>query len=155
MFKKITLVGVSALLLSACSSYTTPSVNPTATLNPTATPAAMLPPVTVKMSAVKNSGQTGTAKFEDLGYGKVKVTLTMAGKKYVDPQPAHIHVGSCPTPGDVKYPLANVVNGTSVTTVSVNMADLWKGGLAVNVHKSAAAISTYTACGNLVAPTTK
>lgn len=67
--------------------------------------------------------------------------------------PAHIHVGSCPTPGAVKYPLNPVVNGKSKTLIDVSVGDLVKGlPLAVNLHKSATELATSVACGNLEAP---
>lgn len=67
--------------------------------------------------------------------------------------PAHIHLGSCPTPGAVKYPLNPVVNGKSKTVIDVSVAELVKGlPLAVNLHKSATELATSVACGNLEAP---
>ncbi|HSE34617.1 MAG TPA: peptidoglycan-binding protein [Candidatus Paceibacterota bacterium] len=67
--------------------------------------------------------------------------------------PAHIHVGSCPTPGAVKYPLNPVVNGKSKTVLDVSVEELVKGlPLAVNLHKSATELATSVACGNLTAP---
>lgn len=88
------------------------------------------------------------------------------------PHPAHIHAGTCdklnPNPA---YPLGNVaadftVEGTpvagtpaggeesltvegSVTTVNVSLDDLLAKPYAINVHKSAAEIQTYIACGNI------
>jgi hypothetical protein len=71
------------------------------------------------------------------------------------PQPAHIHKGTCanldPVPA---FPLTNAVNGMSDTTVSVGWAELAKGGYAINVHKSAAEVSTYVSCGDIMATTT-
>jgi hypothetical protein len=81
----------------------------------------------------------------------VSVVLSLKGGKFMAPQPAHIHVGSCPTPGAVKYPLTNVVNGKSVTMLNVSMKELLASSdkLAINVHKSAAEVTNYTACGDL------
>ena len=65
-------------------------------------------------------------------------------------QPAHIHEGSCakldPKP---KYGLSNVTDGKSSTTVPVSLDTLTKGGLAINVHKSAEDLKTYVACGDI------
>ena len=64
--------------------------------------------VRVTLNAQNASGETGTAELEDIGNG-TKVTIRLAGAPSGVPQPAHIHVGSCPNPGAVKYPLPNVV----------------------------------------------
>ncbi|HAI22679.1 TPA: hypothetical protein DCP77_01520 [Candidatus Collierbacteria bacterium] len=122
------------------------------TATPTATPTVI--PVTVEtktvvLNQIGTSGQKGTAVFQVEG-DKTKVTLTMTGKKYTSPQPAHIHIGACPKPGEVKYPLSSVVDGKSETLVSVKMGDLFKDlPLAVNVHESAEKAAVYTACGDL------
>jgi len=64
--------------------------------------------------------------------------------------PAHIHPGSCedlvPQP---KYPLQNVVNGSSTTVVPAGLAELMAGDLAVNLHRSNDDLGTYTACADL------
>lgn len=102
----------------------------------------------IQLAEENNSGESGTATFDDVN-GKVKVTLDLAGFP-ANPQPAHIHVGKCPGVGKVVYPLTNVVNGKSETTLNVSMDDLKNQlPLALNVHKSAAAINVYTACGEL------
>ncbi len=122
------------------------TVTPTTTMSPTPT----VPPKTISLNQIAASGQSGTVTFEPAG-DSTKVTIMMVGKKYTTPQPAHIHVGKCPTPGEVKYPLANVVNGKSETMVAVKFEDLFTTmlPLAVNVHKSVEQASVYTACGDL------
>jgi plastocyanin len=73
----------------------------------------------------------------------------------VVPQPAHIHLATCTKIGGVKYPLTNIENGSSVTTLAVSIDDLLKDlPLAVNVHKSATAATVYVACGDIPAPAT-
>lgn len=125
---------------------TTPTVTPTTT--PTTT-LVIVEAKTVVLSQIGASGQKGTAMFQAED-GKTKVTLTMTGKKYISPQPAHIHIGACPKPGEVKYSLSSVVDGKSETLVSVKMEDLFTNlPLAVNVHESAEKSSVYTACGDL------
>ncbi|GIK83636.1 MAG: hypothetical protein BroJett025_02580 [Patescibacteria group bacterium] len=99
------------------------------------------------------SGQSGTATLVENDAGQLTVTLQITGGEYTAPQPAHIHVGACPEVGTVEYPLTNVVGGNSVTVLDdVSLASVTgvAGGLAINVHKSAAESSVYTACGNLL-----
>lgn len=103
----------------------------------------------ISLSSQNNSGQSGTATLAEEN-GKVKVTINVSGGNFTNPQPAHIHLGSCPKPGEVLYPLQDVVNGKSTTTLNVTMKELKaKGALAINIHKSADEVSFYTACGNI------
>lgn len=162
--KKVIFISiVLVVLLTACSAKTTPpEINPT--VAPTAevlqTPVAtedtsmMMKPkfengiYTFHLDPQNDSGQSGTATLEEIK-GKVKVTLALENPN-TTPQPAHIHLGKCPTPGDVKYPLTNVVNGKSETTVNTTMSALMKlGDLAINVHKSAQEVKTYVSCTDL------
>lgn len=135
--------------VSPTTNYTTPTT--TVTYAPTSGPtaASLLGPLTVTLTAQNNSGESGTAVLESQAGGKTKVTLNLTGAPKA-PQPAHIHVGSCPTPGAVKYPLNNVINGKSTSVIDVAL-DALKSllPLAVNVHKSATEASVYVSCGNL------
>ena len=161
--KKLMILGIFAAVLSACSATgTTPtppssptSQSDTSMMTASPSPAAMMEKApttkTITLDAQNASGQSGTAVVAATKDGKVMVTLTLKGGKFTAPQPAHIHLGSCPTPAAVVYPLTNVVNGKSVTTLNATMDQIWQAGgsLAINVHKSATEISSYTACGNL------
>ncbi len=113
-------------------------------------PAAMAPKEwKISLAPQNGSKEDGTAVLSDEN-GKTKVVVTVSNEPTGTPQPAHIHVGACPTPGAVKYPLTNVVNGTSQTVLDVKLDDLKTMlPLAVNVHKSAEEVKVYTACGNL------
>ena len=103
----------------------------------------------VTLSQQNESGETGAATLVEEN-GQVVVTLSMLGFPQDTPQPAHIHVGVCPDVGAVMYPLTNVVNGESTTTLEVTLAQLESElPLGINVHKSAAEASVYTACGDL------
>jgi len=106
--------------------------------------------VTVTLTALNGSGETGKAVIKDTK-GGVSVALTLAGGAAGVDQPAHIHKGTCakldPKP---EYPLTNVVGGKSNTTIKgVTVAQLLASPNAVNVHKSATEIPTYVACGNI------
>ena len=105
--------------------------------------------MTVTLAAQNDSGETGTAILTETD-GKTTVTVNVANAPEGVPQPAHIHSGACPTPGEVVYPLTNVVNGMSETVLDVDLATLRQGlPLAINVHKSASEVQVYVSCGDL------
>jgi hypothetical protein len=104
-------------------------------------------PVTVPLKELNGSGESGRAVLRDTKAGLV-VSLTLTGGKGI--QPAHIHKGSCakldPKPW---YPLKNVINGTSMTTIpGVTIAEI-AGKSAINVHKSLKELPVYVACGDV------
>ena len=108
--------------------------------------------LTVTLAEQNGSGESGTAILTKSG-DKTKVVIDLkspAASSMSEPQPAHIHTGSCdkldPTP---EYALANVEGGKSTTTVDAKLDDLESEAHAINVHKSAADIKTYVACGNI------
>ncbi len=106
--------------------------------------------MTVKLDAQNKSNEMGTVTLQEVG-GKVLVTVNVTGYTKGVTQPAHIHVGSCPNPGAVKFPMTSVLNGESVTTIDTTLAQLKAmGKLAINVHKSVAQSSVYVSCGDLV-----
>ncbi len=107
----------------------------------------------VKLSEQNKSGQSGEATITQIGTSTVKVIVSITGKPSGMVQPAHIHLGACPTPGTVKYPLTSVEKGASQTEIqNLTLDDLLSGlPLAINVHKSAADIKTYTSCGDVKA----
>jgi hypothetical protein len=106
--------------------------------------------VEVDLGEQNGSGQTGTATLTSTGDGKTQVTIELSNPP-ADPQPAHIHKGTCieldPTPA---FPLESVEGGSSDTEVEVSLEDLQGAEYAVNVHKSEADAQTYVACGNIV-----
>jgi hypothetical protein len=108
------------------------------------------PTVTIPLKTQNGSGESGTATLEQMG-ADVVVHLTISKGSTSDAQPAHIHPGTCakldPAP---KYPLSNVVDGTSVTTLKgMKLSDLQTGAFAINVHKSTSDLKTYVACGDI------
>ena len=85
-------------------------------------------PLTITLATLNNSGESGTAVLTDLGNGQIKVDVTITGEPAGGSNPMHIHTGQCgPTLGSVQYPLTNVVNGTSTTTVSASLASIMDG----------------------------
>lgn len=106
--------------------------------------------VTVPLHAVNGSGQEGVATISAVSDQETRVVIQLAGGA-ATPQPAHIHAGVCsgidPKPA---YPLNDVVNGRSETTLPIPMARIVEGAyFAINVHKSAAEIDVYVACGDI------
>jgi hypothetical protein len=100
----------------------------------------------VKLYAQNRPGETGTATFQQIA-GGVRIVVKMAGAQN-GVQPAHIHTGSCarlnPRP---RYALADVVRGSSVTTIrGVTLARLLKGRYVIDVHESSADVTRYVAC---------
>jgi len=106
-------------------------------------------PVSVTMKAQNASGETGTATLTQQG-ADIVVKIALKGAPSTA-QPAHIHMGTCANLNPVpKYPLSNVVNGASTTTLKgMKLASLQTGGFAINVHKSATDIKTYVSCGDI------
>ena len=96
-----------------------------------------------------DSGQEGEATLSEVSSDTTRVVLEVENPPG-DPQPAHIHRGSCenldPEPA---YGLENVVEGKSTTEVNVAIEDLVGKGFAVNVHKSADEAQVYVACGDI------
>ena len=131
---------------SSGPSYTSPTVTPR---TPSLTPETMMTPVSITLDEQNNSGESGSAILKEEN-GQTTITINLTGFTKDVPQPAHIHAGSCPGVGNVKYPLTNVVNGQSITTISATLAQLKQQlPLAINIHKSQSAIDTYTSCGKL------
>ncbi|HCM68674.1 MAG TPA: hypothetical protein DIS62_06830 [Candidatus Kerfeldbacteria bacterium] len=132
-----------------------PSPSPTVTLSPSPSPIVSASPtpagtVIFDLDEQNNSNEDGKVTLIPLVGNKTQVVLNVENVPARVSQPAHIHVGECPSPGAVKYALTPVVNGTSTTTLNVTVAQLKaQGKLAVNVHKSANEISTYVACADL------
>lgn len=105
--------------------------------------------LTVVLSENSDSGESGTATIKELD-GKVVVSVELTGQPEGTIQPMHIHEGSCPSVGDVLYPLTNAVLGRSETTLEVTMeALLAQSPIAINVHKSTTQPQIYFSCGDI------
>jgi FtsP/CotA-like multicopper oxidase with cupredoxin domain len=101
------------------------------------------------MKAQNGSGQDGTAILGVSSTGDTVMIELSNGTS--EPQPAHIHKGTCanldPSP---LVPLNPVVNGKSDTTIVGGVTTMVAGeSYAINVHKSAAEASVYVSCGDI------
>jgi Cu/Zn superoxide dismutase len=106
--------------------------------------------LTIKMNALNNSGENGTAVLTQQEDG-VHIVVTLANAPKDTPQPTHIHIGTC---GNIKaapeYALQNTVDGKNASVVKgVKLSDLTAGKYAINVHKSGDDLGTYVSCGNI------
>jgi len=107
--------------------------------------------VTVELSEVDGSGQTGTATLTSDGEMTL-VSIQIDGDPVSDSQPAHIHEGNCgdelnPEP---LYGLPNVADGSSETSVEASVDTLTgDDDYAINLHMSDDDLETYTSCGNI------
>ncbi len=105
--------------------------------------------MTIKLGTLNNSGESGTATLTAAG-AQTKVVLNITGQPAGADQPTHIHEGNCATLNPApKYPLTDVKDGKSETTVNASLSDLLNGGYAINVHKSASDLPTYVVCGDI------
>ncbi|MDQ3086453.1 MAG: hypothetical protein M3Q67_06605 [Actinomycetota bacterium] len=106
--------------------------------------------VTVELSEVDGSGQTGTATLTADGE-MTNVSISIDGDPVSESQPAHIHEGNCgdelnPEP---LYGLPNVADGSSEATVEASVETLTGDDYAINLHMSDDDLETYTSCGNI------
>jgi hypothetical protein len=105
--------------------------------------------VTVHIFPQNHSGETALATLTQVGPDVTVVVNTTNAP--ADPQPIHIHQGTCdklnPKP---TYPLTTLQGGTSTTTIKgITLASLENGDFAINIHHSTSDIPTYYACGDI------
>ena len=106
--------------------------------------------VTVQLDALNDSGETGTATLIPEG-NQTKVIINLLNTPTGVAQPAHIHEGRCDNLNKApKWSLEAVTDGRSITMVPVSIDEITKNATAINIHKSAAEVQVYVACGNIV-----
>jgi hypothetical protein len=109
----------------------------------------------IELAEQNASGQSGTATLSPGADATIHVAIELSNPP-ADPQPAHIHEGTCaelnPEPA---FPLTNVMGGSSETDVEIGLDDLLGGATsyAINVHKSEAEADVYVACGDIFSVT--
>jgi N-acetylneuraminic acid mutarotase/tRNA A-37 threonylcarbamoyl transferase component Bud32 len=108
--------------------------------------------VTFNLTPQNNSGISGTAVLTNIGGGHMRVEMHVTGAG-PGPYPAHIHEGNCtqlnPAP---KFPLANVVNGSSVTEIEGSLQLVTSSPHAIHMHKSPDEMPIYVACADTRVP---
>lgn len=109
----------------------------------------LLEGLTLALAEQNDSGITGEAQFSPTSDGQLEVEIELDGSDG-GPHPAHIHRGSCaeldPNP---EFPLEDVVDGRSETTLELSVSDLVLDEYAVNVHESPDSLDVYVACADL------
>src|SRR5215470_7183110 len=94
------------------------------------------------------TGQHGTITLTPQGQNTL-VVINIVGEPEGAIEPSHIHKGNCTHPGTVIWPLTDVVAGHSKTVVKAPIDKVNVMGDSVNIHKSAAQLNVYMACGNV------
>lgn len=139
------------LLKGGLQNYGDSKITPTQVSTKKSSQSAGISKITINLLEQNSSAESGTATISDQD-GKVIIILEVNGSPTGVEQPAHIHVGKCPAPGVVKYPLSPVLNGRSETTLNVTLEQILEElPLALNIHKSVQESKNYVACGDLKA----
>jgi hypothetical protein len=104
--------------------------------------------LTIDLDEINGSGVSGTATLSEAD-GQTSVSIELDGTPEGGEHPAHIHSGTCDDLGDVVFPLENVVEGSSESTVEASIDDILAADHAINVHLSADEMDVYVACGEI------
>lgn len=161
---------LSLLVVGAGCAATPASPTPSARQPPTAVIAPVEPPagappasaptpapatarkITVKLKAVGDWKQSGTATLTDLPGNETRIDISLAGPNPDVAQPAAIYSGNCTVAqAEIQYSLAPVVNGKSSTVLDVNLtAIIDKAAQALKVKRDPVdAKLPYAVCGEL------
>lgn len=105
---------------------------------------------TIALGALGASGVRGFATLNALGADTEVVVQISRPVTGAEAQAIHILGGTCGANlGGVSWPLTNMTNNVSVTTLTgVNLVSILEGTYAVNIHRASDA-TQYVACGNL------
>ena len=150
----VAVIGILGFSLFNTNNNSLQSPMPSIEVQPISTALPEVKEIIFDLQPQNNSSESGKAVLRE-EYGQVTVTLALDNAP-TNEQPAHIHVGACPEPGAIRYPLSNVVNGISKTTIMTTIENLRaQAPLAINVHESPEKMENYVACGDLpLLPTT-
>ncbi|MDP9352398.1 MAG: hypothetical protein M3P51_12770 [Chloroflexota bacterium] len=108
---------------------------------------------TVRLDAQNKSGINGTATLTDNGNGTTTISIKLRNTKANSMHPGHLHEGTCKgTIPTIRYPLEDVVDGKSETTVKAPLGRLLSEELYINLHPSHEKLFPVITCGGLNAP---
>jgi hypothetical protein len=103
----------------------------------------------VQFETVGGSNITGGAILTDLGEGETAVTIGVVAAGITEPMPAHVHTGTCASPGtEVAFPLTDLTAGASNTVLKIALDDLTSTPYAIDIHASAED-DKVVACANV------
>jgi hypothetical protein len=105
--------------------------------------------LTIDLDEVDGSGVSGTAVLTEED-GQTTVEIELEGAPEGGVHPVHIHAGTCDDLGDVVFPLNDIEEGVSESTVDASIDDILAAEHAINVHLSADEMNVYVACGEIV-----
>lgn len=116
-------------------------------ISPTKPPAN--PDFSIVLNEQNNSNESGIAAIKEKD-GKVIVDLLLIGTELDIPQTAHLNMGTCTSPGAIKFVLNSIMNGKSETKLSLSMIDLSKQlPLVLIVDKSNEEANVQAVCSKL------
>lgn len=101
-----------------------------------------------------DSGVSGTAILTAQGQATI-ISIILTGDAIIGGHIAHLHTGTCATPGDYTYTLNPIgADGRSETVVNLPFEEMISGQYMINVHPSEANWDAWMVCGELapVAP---
>ncbi len=108
------------------------------------------------MSAVGNSGVSGSVTFSERLSGETLVVIELTGDPEDSDHPTHIHTGTAASPGGIVVHLSNVMDGFSRTNVSefsdgtaVTYDELIAYAGYINVHNAEGDLGTLVAQGDI------
>jgi hypothetical protein len=109
-------------------------------------------PAALELQLLEQNGsaQSGTATLDPVDDGRTRITIELSSPPQ-EPQPSHVHPGSCDDLGPPVAALANVVDGRAETVVDMSLEELRTGELVVHAHKSAQEYETSVACARIPA----
>lgn len=103
----------------------------------------------VYLKAMNHYKQTGSASLTEKN-GRVTIGISTTGEPKNVVQFANIYSGTCESLGNIKFPLANIINGSSQTDLETTIVNLQNSGpLALNINRTQGDNKNSVSCANL------